>query len=120
MGGFMYEIKQSTTDYLDVKVDGEVDKAEYKEILAELEKKLELTDKVDLLVDMSNLDKMTFGAMWEDLKFDIKNFRAIRKFAIVGKEGDKGILATISEPFVTEEAKFFPKSEINTARDWIK
>lgn len=63
---------------------------------------------------------MTLGTIWEDLKFDVKNFRVIRKFAIVGNEDDSGFLATISEPFVTDEARFFPKSEIDVARSWMK
>ncbi|MBD66115.1 MAG: hypothetical protein CME62_12965 [Halobacteriovoraceae bacterium] len=116
----MFEVKESSANYLDVKVTGKVDKAEYRKILTELEDKLKFTDEVDLLVDMSDLDKMTFGAMWEDLKFDVKNFRVIRKFAIIGNEDDRGVLATISEPFVTDEARFFPISKVESARSWIK
>jgi len=115
----VYQIISSTPESLEVKLSAKVDREEYSKILKEIKDKLKQSDSVDLLVDIKELDKMTLGAIWEDLKFDIKNFRVIRKFAIVGGEDSQSLMASISEPFVSEEAKFFNSSEIDKARDWI-
>ena len=115
----MYKIINESKDSLDVQLIDKVDKEEYSQMLEKIESKLEDNDGVDLLVDMTELDKLTFGALWEDIKFDIKNFRAIRQFAIIGDKDSKEILATISEPFVKDEAKFFEYKDIDIARQWI-
>lgn len=46
----MYEIEKETTNYLDLKLKGKIDKSEYKKILTVLESKLESVDEIDLLV----------------------------------------------------------------------
>ena len=115
----MHEIVEDQNDYLAVKLSGKVDRKEYQEVLSNLKNKITGDNKVDLLVDLSELDKFTVGALWEDIKFDIKNFKVIRRFAIVGDRNTIKVLDPISEPFVTDEAKFFNKSEFEEAQKWV-
>ena len=70
----MYQVISDQHDYLAVKFTGKVDKEEYQEILANLTSKTETGNQVDLLVDLTELERFTVGALWEDIKFDVKNF----------------------------------------------
>lgn len=115
----MHEIISDKNDYLAVKLSGRIDKKEYQQVLSNLKSKVTGENKVDLLVDLSELDKFTMGALWEDIKFDVKNFKVIRRFAIIGDKNTIKVLDPISEPFVTDEAKFFNKSEFKEAEQWV-
>lgn len=115
----MYEVISDQERYLAVKLSDTVDKKEYQKVLSSLKDKVSSEDEVDLLIDLSELDKFTVGALWEDIKFDMKNFKVIRRFAIIGDKNILKILDPLSEPFVTEEAKFFIKSEFKEAERWV-
>lgn len=115
----MYQVISDQHDYLAVKFTGKVDKEEYQEILANLTSKTETGNQVDLLVDLTELERFTMGALWEDIKFDVKNFKVIRRLATIGDRNTIKILDPISKPFVTDEAKFFEKSDYKEAQKWV-
>jgi len=115
----VHEIITDQNDYLSLRLSGKVDKKEYKQVLSYLKSKVSGENKVDLLVDLSELDKFTMGALWEDIKFDVTNFKVIRRFAIIGDSNTIKVLDPISEPFVIDEAKFFNKSEFKEAERWV-
>ncbi len=116
----MYTILENDENYLGIKLSEKVNKSEYKEILSLFTQKLESFEEIDLLVGFSDCEKISLGALWEDLKFDFNNFRTIRRFAIVGHAKEHKFLDPISEPFVSDEAKLFPKEEMGKARDWAQ
>ncbi|HAG91085.1 MAG TPA: hypothetical protein DCL41_04400 [Bdellovibrionales bacterium] len=118
-GVTMHDIVENQGSYLGIRLAGTIDQEEYKNLMNRLRTKLKTFDHIDLLVDFTDCDRITLGALWEDLKFDLQNFRAVRNFAIVGNSDKLKMLDPLSEPFVSGEAKFFKKEDEDKARKWV-
>lgn len=115
----MHQVIDNEKDYLAFKFTGTVSETEYQEILQLMRDKFKESDHIDLLMDMSDLDRFTLGTLWEDLKFDIQHFRDIRRFAVIGNTEIQKIISSLSGPFVSDEAKFFQKSDEDEALRWV-
>ncbi len=60
------------------------------------------------------------GALWQDIKFDIKHFKDIERLAMVGdRKWEKG-MSIFCKPFTTAKVKYFDSKEIDKAQVWIK
>ena len=66
------------------------------------------------------MEGWTPAALWEDLKFDVKHYRDVSRFALVGEDWTKNWLATVSEPFTAAEIRYFIERDIEGARDWVR
>jgi len=60
------------------------------------------------------------GALWEDIKFDIRHFYDIESLALVGdKKWEKG-MSIFCRPFTKAQIKYFDLTEIYKAYEWIR
>lgn len=60
------------------------------------------------------------GALWEDIKFDVKHFRDIERLAMVGeRKWEKG-MSLFCKPFTTAEIRYFERGEAAQAREWLE
>ena len=76
--------------------------------------------KVRILFQMHDFHGWQAGALWEDIKFDMKHFADIERLALVGdKKWEKG-MATFCRPFTTAKIRFFSPDEIETAKKWLQ
>ena len=76
--------------------------------------------KVRILFIMHDFHGWDAGAMWEDIKFDLKHFAHIERLAIVGEtKWEKG-MSMFCRPFTTAKIKYFDHADIAKARDWIE
>jgi hypothetical protein len=74
---------------------------------------------VSLLLNVSAFRGWSAGALWEDLKFDMKHYHDVARLALVAENPDKEWMATLSKPFTAAEVKFFPIVAHETAREWV-
>ncbi|MCC6145919.1 MAG: STAS/SEC14 domain-containing protein [Candidatus Hydrogenedentes bacterium] len=105
---------------LGLRVWGKLDTDEYKEILQRLEGEIQRENKVNLLLEMGELDGVSPGALWEDTKFDMHHFRDIQRLAVVGHSKFERFMTTISKPFTSEDARFFTPEQTDEAWAWVK
>ncbi|MFW6258487.1 MAG: STAS/SEC14 domain-containing protein, partial [Halochromatium sp.] len=104
---------------LEVDLHGKLSKEDYDLFAPEVERQIEKNGKVDMLVKMDDFHGWDAGALWEDVKFDLKHFSDVEHLALVGdKKWEKGMSA-FCKPFTTAEVKYFDKSEEDHARQWI-
>jgi hypothetical protein len=69
---------------------------------------------------MAGFHGWTTGALWEDIKFDVKHFSDIERVAMVGeKKWQKG-MSEFCRPFTTAKIRYFDHSEANAAREWAE
>jgi len=62
----------------------------------------------------------TAGALWEDLKFDLKHWRDIERLAFVGdKKWEKG-MAAFCKPFTKAQIQYFDMAQLEEARGWLE
>lgn len=103
---------------LEVRLSGQLRKEDYELFVPEVEALIREHGKISLLVRLEDFDGWDAGALWEDLKFDVKHFRDIERLAIVGDEKWERGMAAFCKPFTTADVQFFPVEKIQQARDW--
>jgi hypothetical protein len=105
---------------LEVHVTGKLEKADYDHFVPEVERLIEQHGKIRVLFDMHDFRGWTAGALWQDIKFDVKHFKDIERLAIVGeKKWEKG-MAVFCKPFTTATIRYFDRSQLKEARQWIE
>jgi hypothetical protein len=102
-----------------VGVSGKLEKADYEHFVPVFERLVRLYGKLSILLDMNNFHGWDSGALWEDLKLDIKHFADIDRLAMVGEEKWEQDMATFCKPFTKATIRFFHYADIAEARKWL-
>ena len=76
--------------------------------------------KVRLLVEMADVHGWSVGALWEDLKLDLKHFGHIERLALVGDQKWESGLAVYSRMLGTAEIRHFDAEHAAAAQAWIR
>jgi hypothetical protein len=114
------EIEDLGPASLELRVLGRLEKDDYKECLARFEDRLKDNEKIGLLVHIGDFHGWSPGALWEDLKFDVKHYRDVSRFALVAESPGKKWMATVSSPFTGAKVEFFTEDQLDEAREWVK
>ena len=85
---------------LDVRVSGKLSKADYERFVPDFR-------------------GWELGALWEDIKFDLKHFGDIERLAMVGDKKWEEWMAKFCGPFTKARIRYFDQSEADKARSWI-
>ena len=111
---------QEAGQLLQVRVTGKLAAADYKEFAPAVEKLIAEHGKISVLLELHDFHGWEAGALWEDIKFDVKHFNDIEKLAIVGEtDWEKG-MAKFCRPFTTAEIRFFSLGQVDQARRWLQ
>jgi len=103
-----------------VRVSGKLTKDDYKRFVPEVERLIREHGRIRVLFEMHDFQGWEMGALWEDIKFDLKHFSDIERLAMVGeRKWEKG-MAVFCKPFTTAEIRYFDHAEADKARRWIE
>ncbi|TWU21440.1 hypothetical protein Pla52o_36250 [Novipirellula galeiformis] len=105
--------------YLEIQISGKLDKEAYELFVPSVERQIEECGKIRILFAMHDFHGWDAGAMWEDIKFDVKHFNDIERLAIVGEKKWERGMAVFCKPFTTAKIRYFDVSEIDQARQWL-
>jgi SpoIIAA-like len=105
---------------LEVRVTGKLTKEAYQKFVPAVDAQIKQYGKLRILFIMLDFHGWTAGAMWEDLKFDLKHWKDIERLAIVGdKKWEKG-MAAFCKPFTKATIRYFDAAQIEEARQWLE
>jgi hypothetical protein len=104
---------------VEVQITGKLSKEAYEQFVPMTEAKIEEFGKIRMLVILHDFHGWEMGALWEDIKFDLKHFNHIERLALVGESKWEKGMAMFCRPFTTAKIKYFDHSEIEAAREWI-
>ena len=104
---------------LAVRLTGTLQKDDYKHFLPTVERAIQKHGKLRILVEMHDFHGWALGALWEDIKFDVKHYKDIERLAMVGDKKWEQRMATFCKPFTTAKIKYFPQGQSAEARAWI-
>ncbi len=105
---------------LEVHASGKLTKEFYQTFVPAVEKQIEESGKLRVLFVMTDFHGWTAGAMWEDIKFDLKHWSDIERLAIVGEtKWEKG-MAVFCKPFTGAKIKYFDHAQLDDARAWVR
>lgn len=105
---------------LHVKASGKLTKESYEAFVPVVDAQIKEHGKIRVLFEMHDFHGWTAGAMWEDLKFDVKHWKDIERLAIVGEtKWEKG-MSVFCKPFTAAKIKYFDHANLDDAKAWIE
>lgn len=102
------------------RASGKLTNEDYKSFMPILEEVIEECGKVRMLWELVDFTGWELGAMWEDFKFATKHCRQVERLAMVGDKKWEEWMAKISAPFMEGEVRYFDRSELDAAWEWVR
>lgn len=112
-------VETAIGNVIEVHVTGKLTKEAYEAFVPMTEEKIREFGKIRFLVVMHDFHGWSAGALWEDLKFDLKHFSHIERLAIVGESKWEKGMTVFCRPFTTAKIKYFDLADLEQAREWI-
>lgn len=107
------------TNVLEVTISGKLTREDYGTFVPQTEQLIKEHGKLRMLCHLKDFHGWTLGAMWEDLKFDVRHFTHIERLAFVGDKQWEAGMAVFCKPFTTAKVKYFDASEADKATEWV-
>jgi hypothetical protein len=104
---------------LEIELTGRLQKEDCGHFLTTVDRLVKEHGKIRMLVEMHDFHGWSAGALWEDIKFDLKHFRDIDRLAIVGEKAWERGMAAFCKPFTTAKVRYFERPAIEEARSWL-
>lgn len=105
---------------IEVNLSGKLTADDYDKFVPLTEERIKQYGSIRLLVILNDFHGWDAGALWDDIKFDVKHFKDIERLAIVGESKWEKGMAVFCRPFTSAEIKYFDHSEVESARQWIQ
>jgi hypothetical protein len=102
-----------------VELSGKLTKEDYERFVPEFERAIEEHGKIRIMTHVHDFHGWDMGALWEDIKFDLKHFNHIERIAMVGESKWEKGMAIFCKPFTSAKIKYFEMAEADLAREWI-
>jgi len=104
---------------LEVRASGKLTKEFYHDFVPAVEALIDKFGRIRILFFMHDFHGWTAGAMWEDMKFDLKHWKDIERLAIVGESKWERGMATFCKPFTKATVRYFEHAQLDEARKWL-
>jgi len=104
---------------MQVDATGKLTKEDYEQFVPATEKLIQEHGKIRVLFVMHDFHGWSAGALWEDIKFDLKHFNHIERLAIVGQSKWEHGMEVFCRPFTTAKLRYFDSTQIEEAKKWI-
>jgi hypothetical protein len=112
--------EESDGEILVVQVSGKLTKADYEHFVPETERRIRQHGKIRILFEMHDFHGWETGALWQDMKFDMKHFKDIERLAMVGDKAWEHGMAVFCRPFTTAKIQYFDRSQADQVRNWLQ
>lgn len=105
---------------LEVEVTGRLSDEDYQRFVPEFERLVKQHGKLRLLFSMVDFHGWEAGALWDDIRFDLKHFSDIERLAMVGdKKWEQG-MAVFCRPFTSAKIRYFESPAKAEALTWLE
>ena len=116
----MIECHIEGSDTVELKMSDEVTAADYKKVTPLIEGFMAKKGRLKFLIVLDNLKSFGPGAIWEDLKFDIKHLKNVGDTAIVGESKAQSFLAKGIDKIFPAKVKYFERNQLDAAKSWLE
>jgi len=99
---------------LRVRVTGKLTSQDYSEFAPDFERLVRQRGKLRLLVELRDFHGWDAGALWQDVKFDLKHFNNIERVAILGETKAHERMAAFCRHFTRAEVRYFASTPEQT------
>ncbi|SDU16152.1 STAS/SEC14 domain-containing protein [Stappia sp. ES.058] len=117
----MIEIEHLTDeDIIVIRASGTLTAQDYDSAVPELEHALDLSKgSLRVLVRLEGFKGWEMGALWRELKFDLKHLNDFGRIAVVGERTLEKWGTTLSAPFTKADMRFFSTDKEAEAQEWL-
>ena len=106
--------------YLRIRTSGRLTAADYHAALPEIETAMDrLAGPARFLVRLEDFRGWEFGALWEELRFDIRRGDDIGRVAVVGENKAQEWASKFSSIFFNADVRYFARDEEGAAKAWL-
>ena len=105
---------------LEVLGTGKLTHEDYQKFTPEFERLVKQHGKIRVLFDMIDFHGWQAGAIWDDLKLDMKHFSDIERLAMVGDKQWEKAMSTFCKPFTTAKVRYFDRAQSAEAYAWLE
>ena len=106
--------------FLEVHVSGKLSKEDYAQLVPEVEGLIKKHGKLRILFEMQDFHGWEMGALWQDIKFDVKHFNDVERIAFIGENKWQEEMTKFCRPFTTAKISYFDHADMEKAREWLK
>ncbi len=103
-----------------VHATGKLTKEDYAHFVPEIEGLVKDHGKIRILFNMRDFHGWTAGALWEDVKFDLKHFAHIERIAMIGERPWEHGMSWFCKPFTRAKIRWFGRNDAEAARKWLE
>lgn len=114
------EISTLGSAALELGIQDKLDASDYERFTALAKDRIRNHGEVNLLVRATSFKAWPPAALWQDPRFDVAHYKDVFRLALVAEDSSKEWMATLSTPFTGARVEFFPSSELDSARAWVK
>ncbi len=114
------EISERPGGIVDVHVTGRLSEEDYDRFVPELDRLIREHGKISVLFQMTDFHGWNAGALWQDLKFDLRHFADIERLAMVGEKRWQKGMSVFCRPFTTAKIRYFDHSAADAALAWVE
>ncbi|HVA13076.1 MAG TPA: class I fructose-bisphosphate aldolase [Stellaceae bacterium] len=104
---------------LAIHVTGKLAKVDYEHFVPEFERLVLQHGKLRLLFDLTGFHGWEAGALWDEIRFDIKYYADIERLAMVGDKKWQQGMAAFFKPFTKATSRYFDHADAAEARKWL-
>ena len=116
----MIAIEHDRENYLVCRVSGQLTEADYDAAIPELENELLLRhEPLRLMIVLEDFRGRDFGALWKELKFDVRHSSDFGRIAVLGDSKMEEWGAHLTLPLLGSEVRYFDRTERAAARAWL-
>jgi hypothetical protein len=100
-------------------LNGTLTKEDFQIFLPKAERLIKAHGKIRVLCQMLDFRGWELGALWEDVKLDLKHFADVERLAIVGHHKWEAGMAIFCKPFTNSKVRHFDLRDSQLAEEWI-
>lgn len=101
-------------------LSGRLHDEDYKHFTPLIETMLTAEGKVRLFVEFEDFHGWDLHAAWDDFKFGLRHYSDFERIAMVGDRRWEQWMAGFCKPFTRAKVRYFDKTEIETAWEWLR
>lgn len=116
----MIRIEHDPDGFLVCRASGKLTEADYDAAIPELENAIGLaTGPMRLMIVLEDFRGWEIGALWKDLRFDLRHRNDLGRVAIIGESKTEEWIGRLSKPFFDAEIRYFDAERLDEAREWL-
>lgn len=105
---------------LELHLTGKLTTEDYARFVPDTEEMIQRYGKIRILAFLEDFHGWDAGALWSDIKWDVRHARDIERIAVVGEARWQKWMASFCKPFTSAEIRYFEHPQSEAARAWVE